>query len=82
VSGRAVWSVLRLRFTALSNKDPNPKKTGQAMNAVACSELAELLSGTGAKIHGYMRKLFCRMILLAGFATLKKTRFCLFEWVF
>jgi hypothetical protein len=39
VSGPALWSVLRLRFTALSNKDLNPKKTGQAMNALACSEL-------------------------------------------
>jgi hypothetical protein len=44
VSGPAVWSVLRLRFTALSNKDLNPKKTGQAMNAVACSELRRTMN--------------------------------------
>jgi hypothetical protein len=44
VSGLAVWSVLRLRFTALSNKDLNLKKTGQAMNAVACSELRRTMN--------------------------------------
>jgi hypothetical protein len=60
MSGRAVWSVLRLRFTALSNKDRNPKKTGHAMNAVACSELRRTMN----EPHFIMGKLwlFCYII--------------------